>query len=157
MNYRDPFAVVVMRSGVSVGHVPRKISSVCSMFLRRDGTISCRVTGDKSYSEDISQGGLKATCKPTLTEARRNIDKTEMLLVERAFTSDNRADKENEPPKKRCKLSLPESEVNKISSTWLSMNFAQNLLKRQFPGVNGLQSTLLQYKPKTSVSPKDQL
>ena len=40
-NYRDPFAVAVVRSGVIVGHVPRKISSVCSMFLRRGGTISC--------------------------------------------------------------------------------------------------------------------
>ena len=38
-NYRDPFAVAVVRSGVIVGHVPRRISSVCSMFLRRGGTI----------------------------------------------------------------------------------------------------------------------
>ena len=36
-----------VRSGVFVGHVPRKISSVCSMFLRRGGTISCRVTGSR--------------------------------------------------------------------------------------------------------------
>lgn len=32
-NSRNLFAVAVMKSGV-VGHVPRKISSVCSMFLR---------------------------------------------------------------------------------------------------------------------------
>ena len=37
------------------------------------------------------------------------------------------------------------------------MNFAQKLLKKQFPSVNGLQSTLLQYKSKASVPPKDQL
>ena len=29
-NYREPFTVAVVRSGVIVGHVPRKISSVCS-------------------------------------------------------------------------------------------------------------------------------
>lgn len=33
------FTVAVMKSGV-VGHVPRKISSVCLMFLRRGGTVT---------------------------------------------------------------------------------------------------------------------
>ena len=47
VNYRDPFAVAVMRSGGVVGHVPRKISSVCSMLLRRGGTISCKVTSSR--------------------------------------------------------------------------------------------------------------
>ena len=134
VNYRDPFAVAVMRSGVVVGHVPRKISSVCSMFLRRGGTISCSVTGGRRYSEDLPQGGLEVPCTLTLRGAHRDIDKAKVLL-KRAFSSDGRADKENEPPKK----SLPESEVNNISSgeklSDLSMNFAQKLLKRQFPGV----------------------
>ena len=34
----DPFAVAVVRAGVTVGHVPRKISTVCSVFLRRSGS-----------------------------------------------------------------------------------------------------------------------
>ena len=32
-NRQDPFTVAVVRSAVTVGHVPKKISSVCSMFL----------------------------------------------------------------------------------------------------------------------------
>ena len=32
-NYSDPFAVAVVRSEVTVGHIPRKISSVCALFL----------------------------------------------------------------------------------------------------------------------------
>ena len=32
-NHQDPFTVVVVRSAVMVGHIPKKISSVCSMFL----------------------------------------------------------------------------------------------------------------------------
>ncbi len=32
-NPQDPY--VVARAGVTVGHVPRRISSVCSLFLRR--------------------------------------------------------------------------------------------------------------------------
>ena len=104
------------------------------MFLRRGGTISCSVTGGRRYSEDLPQGGLEFPCTLTLRGAHRDIDKAKVLL-KRAFSSDGRADKENEPPKK----SLPESEVNNISSgeklSDLSMNFAQKLLKRQFPGV----------------------
>ena len=36
-NRKDPFTVAVERLSVTVGHVP--ISSVCSMFLLRGGTI----------------------------------------------------------------------------------------------------------------------
>ena len=42
-NSHDPFTVAVMQSQVIVGHIPRKISSVCSMFLLRAGTIRCRI------------------------------------------------------------------------------------------------------------------
>ena len=111
------FAVTVIRSGVIIGHVPRKVSSVCLM----GGTISCRVTGSRHYSEDLPQGGLKV--------AHSNVDKAKALL-KRAFLSNDRADKENEPPKKKPKLSLPETEVNKVSSgeklSDLSINFAQS-------------------------------
>ena len=34
-NTFDPFAVTVMRGDTVIGHVPRKISSICSLFLRR--------------------------------------------------------------------------------------------------------------------------
>ena len=39
--------------GSSCRHVPRKISSVCSKFLRRDRTTSCKATGSRRYSEDF--------------------------------------------------------------------------------------------------------
>ena len=31
-NHADPFAVAIVKSGVTVGHIPWKISSVCSLF-----------------------------------------------------------------------------------------------------------------------------
>ena len=41
-NVVDPYAVaVVSSSNITVGHVPRAISSVCYTFLRRHGTIEC--------------------------------------------------------------------------------------------------------------------
>ena len=34
-NRANPFAVAVVRGEAIVGHVPKKISSVCSLYLRR--------------------------------------------------------------------------------------------------------------------------
>ena len=44
------------------GHVPKKISTTCSLFLRRGGAIHCTVTGAKCYSADLEQGGLEVPC-----------------------------------------------------------------------------------------------
>ena len=44
-NSCDRYAVAVKRSGVVIGHLPRKLSRVCSLFLRRGGVISCTGTG----------------------------------------------------------------------------------------------------------------
>ena len=47
-NPHDPYAI---EGSVIVGHVPREISAVCSLFLRRIGTsLLCEVTGGKRYS-----------------------------------------------------------------------------------------------------------
>ena len=61
-NRIDPFAVAIVQGAIVVGHVPKKISSVCSLFLRRGGSIVCRVTGSRRYSEDLVQGGLEIPC-----------------------------------------------------------------------------------------------
>ena len=42
-NWVDAFAVAVVKDEAVVGHVPKKISSVCSLYLRRGGSIICRV------------------------------------------------------------------------------------------------------------------
>ena len=40
-NPEDRFAVAVCKRDVTVGHVPKRISSICSSFLQRDGTVTC--------------------------------------------------------------------------------------------------------------------
>ena len=49
-NMFDPFAIAVMRGDTVIGHVPRKISFICSLSLRREGSITCRVTGSRQHS-----------------------------------------------------------------------------------------------------------
>ena len=39
----DPYAVKVIKSGIVVGHLPKKISVTCFLFLRKGGGISCQV------------------------------------------------------------------------------------------------------------------
>ena len=57
-NRHDPYAVSVKKDGTIVGYVPRKISTICSLFLRRGGSIQCTIVGSRRYSGDLPQGGL---------------------------------------------------------------------------------------------------
>ena len=58
-NPKDRYAIVVLRDGTIVGHLPEKISLPCSLFVRRGGTTLCRVTGRRRYTADLLQGGLE--------------------------------------------------------------------------------------------------
>ena len=66
-NPYDPLAVAVTKllckERRTVGHLPRRISPLCSAFLRRGGTIKCIVSGHRKYSEDLPQGGLEVPCQ----------------------------------------------------------------------------------------------
>ena len=43
-NLNDVYAVAI-KNGVSViGHVPRKLSAACSLFLHLGGTMNCEIT-----------------------------------------------------------------------------------------------------------------
>ena len=42
-NSNDPYAVAVQKDGLTVGHVPRTVSCICSVFVRRGGSIVCTI------------------------------------------------------------------------------------------------------------------
>ena len=67
-NNVDPFAVAVVKNGMTVGHVPRRISSVSSLFLRKGGVIKVCITETRRYSTDLPQGACCArdTIRPCL-------------------------------------------------------------------------------------------
>ena len=52
-NCADSYAVAI----VKVGHIQRKISLVCSLFLRRNGVIKICTIGRRRFSADLPQGG----------------------------------------------------------------------------------------------------
>ena len=56
-NREDPFAVAAKNNAI-VGHLPRTISCFCSLFLRHNRCITCRITDKRRRSVDLLQGGL---------------------------------------------------------------------------------------------------
>ena len=58
-NPHDLFAVAICKFDIVVGHVPKRILSICSSFLRRGGTITCKVTAPRRFSADLPQGDRK--------------------------------------------------------------------------------------------------
>ena len=79
-NSCDRYAVAVKRSGVVIGHLPRKVSRVCSLFLRRGSVILCKVTGGRRYSGDLAQGGLGIPCFLLFKHKPNELQKLKKLL-----------------------------------------------------------------------------
>ena len=65
-NCYDTHAVAIKKNiegdRKTVGHIPRKISAICSIFIRRGDSIVCLVDGSHRYSSDLPQGGLEIPC-----------------------------------------------------------------------------------------------
>lgn len=59
-NAKDRYAVAVEKDGMIIGHLPRKVLRVGSLFLRRGVTIRCTVTGIRRCSGDLPQGALRS-------------------------------------------------------------------------------------------------
>ena len=78
-NGPDRYAVAIKKSGTIIGHLPRKLSRVCSLFLRRGDTIICAVTGGRRYSADLPQGGLEVPCSLLIKAKPKEVQKLRKL------------------------------------------------------------------------------
>ena len=84
MNSSDRYAV--LKDDVVVGHLPRHLSRVLSLFLLRNGTIDCIVTGGRRYSSDLPQGEVKIPCKLIFSGKHEEIKKLKRLLAHKAVS-----------------------------------------------------------------------
>ena len=115
-NNQDPYAVVVIRHGIIVGRVPRKITVACSLFLRRGGTINCKITEARRFSGD-PQGGLEVPpCKVTFKGNPKNMRKLKKLLKSPAFSSAATNITNMEQPRKK-------RSVNQINEDVVTENY----------------------------------
>ena len=59
-NDADSCAVAIKKRADITGHIPRKISAACLLFIQRGGTITCIIIDSHNqYSLDLPQGGLQ--------------------------------------------------------------------------------------------------
>ena len=79
-NSKDPYAVAVTRKNVVVGHLPRKISRVSALFIKRQGKIRCKVVGRRRYSVDLPQGGLEIPCVITFEGTEKDVNNVKKPL-----------------------------------------------------------------------------
>ena len=61
-NRHDPYAIAVKKDENVIGHLPSKISCICSIFIRQGGKIYCTVTNPRRCSADLVQGGMEIPC-----------------------------------------------------------------------------------------------
>ena len=81
-NRHDPYAVATLSDGRVIGHMPGKISPVCSIFIWRGGSITCAISDCRRYSADLEQGGLEIPCKiKFLTSSSVEKEKAEKLVT----------------------------------------------------------------------------
>ena len=80
-NEKDRYAVAVVKEETVVGHLPKRISRVCSLFLLRGGTILCTVVGGRRYSADLAQGGLEVPCILRFIGKPKEINKLKSLKI----------------------------------------------------------------------------
>ena len=178
-NIHDPYTVAVKTgSNVIVGHVPRTISTLCSIFILQGGIITCQITGGRRYSHDLPQGGLELPCHLTFSaSSAKQLPKVQLLLKIAPVITLSGTGEAVEPAKKKTKIvvGVKDGEASDYASTseiYLRkygqyllvsdkealckgeklndrhINFAQALLKAQFPSVEGLSCMLLQSKPR---------
>ena len=171
----DRYAVAVYKDTQVVGHVARKISTVCYLFLRKGGAIFCVVTDTRRYSYDLPQGGMEIPCLLKFRGNSNILQKIKQLLQRDEDEDINAEVSLKEPPAKIFKPSESSSRSSKTifhangdADTWVRchrgvlrfndkvilqnggelsdkhIQFAQKLIKEQFPLIGGLCSTLLQ-------------
>ena len=137
----------------------------------------CEVTGARRNSADWAQGGLDIPCRLHFTGDSRLITKVQRLLQEThvsGLLSSCEQESSHEPPEKKSRIELDVPDL--LQAPWLHMdglvlsqlekellrdgkwlndkhiNFAQALLKKQFPSIDGWKLTLQQEKAETKLS-----
>ena len=84
-NEHDIFSVAVWKGTNIVGHVPRKVSCSCTLFIHSSGVINCFTTGPRQYCRDLPQRGLDIPCQYIFKGSKDIIKKTRGHLNEKAF------------------------------------------------------------------------
>jgi len=68
----DTYTVAIKKGGEIIGHMPRKISAACNLFLELGGSLSSIITDtQRQYSAHLLQRGLEIPCKPIFESTKK--------------------------------------------------------------------------------------
>ena len=121
-NAHDRYAVAVLQHDTIVGHLPRSVSTVCSLFIRRSGSIRCVITDRRRYSRDLPQGGMEVPCKLHFLGNESELKKIKSYFAKvKAFTVETttQSDQSTRPEKSIVKINDPACAVVKAELTFL--------------------------------------
>ena len=62
-----------------IDHIPRKISFLCSVFIRRGSSILSVVNEDCRYSHDLPEGGMKVPCRLVFSGVDKDLNKVKSI------------------------------------------------------------------------------
>ena len=123
----------MMKDGHVVGHVPHVtyIYTLCH-FIRKGGSILCKIIGRHKYSRDLPQGGMDVPCCLHFMGKKGDVKKIECLIkkfkdsskitiseTESHVTKQTKQDDEICTPSKKFKHSS-ESETCRSSEVWVA-------------------------------------
>ena len=102
----DKYAIAIISNNQTVGHVPNFLSKLTFFFLKHGATLTVKVTGERRYSFDLPQGGMKIPAEFIYeSEKKELIDQIKEKTLEEIKKYDERRKKgmENSLEKKENK------------------------------------------------------
>jgi len=154
-NLFDSYAVAIKKGSDVIGHIPRKISAACFLFLEMSGSLTCEITDSHhQYSFDIPQGGMQIPCKLIfksrdsllMTKIRRLVLTVPPIELERKQTASLKRKLDSElppkpPAKKKAIINQAESSIIDLDSEKVAGPSDRNIAKEN-PWVNLGRTTL---------------
>ena len=88
-NVEDRYAVAIQRGDTVVGHLPQKISTLCSLFIKHGSTINCTISGHCRYLRNLPQGGLEVPCRLHFTRTPNEVKELKLYFDQKTSSSNN--------------------------------------------------------------------
>ena len=95
----DKYSMALKFNDTIVGHVPKFPSKITYFFLKLGGDLLVETTGQRRYSRDLDQGGMKLPGTYVFTSTDAEIHAKLEMLVEEAMEQYNNKIKEKEREK----------------------------------------------------------
>lgn len=144
-NAEDRYAVAMVKDSHVVGHVPRAISTPCSIFMRKGGLITCEIIGRYRYSRDLPQGGMDVPCRLHFSGQKTDVHKIEKFIkkikdskatpevAEKAVTNQAEDDHTVQPFKKlkHDPYTIPVLDDSDVQSSKLWVTYPRHILTFQ--------------------------